>query len=100
LQGSSGCCWWRSPSSGTGCCRRRGGALPLAIFLLGVPLAVLALIVFREGMVLRQEPTAGAPAYLVWDAPEVLVGLVDVGLGTFLGGRWELRRTEPGEKPG
>src|SRR5918998_1809492 len=38
------------------------GALPLAIFLLGVPLAVLALIVFREGMVLRQEPTAGGLA--------------------------------------
>jgi hypothetical protein len=51
------------------------GALPPAIFLPGVPLAVLALIVFREGMVLRQERTAGALAYLVWDAPEVLVGL-------------------------
>jgi hypothetical protein len=63
------------------------GALPLAIFLLGVPLAVLALIVFGEGMVLRHEPTAGAPAYLVWDAPEVLVGLAwsVLGLGLFSG---------------
>lgn len=62
-------------------------ALPLAIFLLGVPLAVLALLVFREGMMLRQEPTAGALSYLVWDAPEVLVGLAwsMLGLGLFSG---------------
>ena len=36
---------------------------------------------------LRQEPTAGALSYLVWDAPEVLVGLAwsMLGLGLFSG---------------
>lgn len=62
-------------------------ALPLAIFLLGVPLAVLALLVFREGMMLRQEPDAGVLAFLVWDLPETLIGLAWslLGWGLFSG---------------
>lgn len=62
-------------------------ALPLAIFLLGVPLAVLALLVFREGMMLRQEPDAGVLAFLVWDLPEMLIALAWslLGWGLFSG---------------
>ena len=50
-------------------------SLPLAIFVLGVLVPLLYLLVFREDLMLRGEPDTGILALLVWDAPDVLIGV-------------------------
>ena len=56
-------------------------SLPLAIFALNLVVPLVLLLILRGNMMLRGEPDVGIAAFLVWDAPGLLVGVCWMLLG-------------------
>ena len=75
--------------------------LPLAIFLLDVPLKPLVVLFLgadlRRGLILQEESYAEILAFLVWDVPDVLIGLgwALLGYALWSGMGKDVRRPAP-----
>lgn len=68
-------------------------SLPLAIFALNLGMPLVLLLVLRGDMIFRGEPDVGIGAFLVWDAPGLLVGVCWVLLGHALREQTPIRAT-------
>ena len=68
-------------------------SLPLAIFAVNLVVPLVLLLVFRGDIMFRGEPDAGIAAFLVWDAPGLLVGVCWMLLGHGLREQTTIRAT-------